>query len=98
MSMMDLVRALGGAFAHRVQRRLETVGARRRVNFDDAQVLLAQVFEIRRLVLTPAFRQQVDDRIAPAQPLGATFGHGEIELAEMATAQVISEVGGGELQ
>jgi hypothetical protein len=39
------------------------------MDLDDAQVLRAQMFEVCTPRARAAFRQQVDDRIAPPKPL-----------------------------
>ena len=71
--------------------------AGRRADLDDDELLRAQVLQVRGLVLAAALRQQLDDRILAVRPLRAAFGHGEIELAQVHAAQVIREVGRGEL-
>ena len=92
--LIDDVRAV----AHRRERGLDAVRARRRADLDDAELLRAQVLQIRRLVLAAALGQQVDDRIVAVRPARAAFGDREVELAQVHAAQVIREVGGGELQ
>jgi hypothetical protein len=87
-----------GAVAHRGERRLEVVGAGRRANLDDAELLRAQVLQIARLVLAAALHQEIDDRIVAMGPALAPLGHGELEPAQVAAAQVVREVRGGQPQ
>src|SRR6185503_3709329 len=87
-----------GAVAHRRERRLDAVGAGRSANLDDAELLRAQVAQVRGLVLAAAFGQEIDDRVVAPRPARAPFGYGEIELAQVSAAQVIREVGRGEPQ
>jgi len=87
-----------GTVAHRRERCVDAFLAWRRADLDDAELLRAQVLEIRRLVLAPALGEQLDDRVVAVRPAGAAFGHGEIELTQMRAAQMIREVGRGEPQ
>jgi hypothetical protein len=85
-----------GAVAHRRERGLDGIGPC--TDHDDAELLRAQVLQVLRLVLAAAFDQQLEDRILAVRPFRAPFRDREIELGQMHAAEMLREVGGGELQ